>query len=93
MNKKAMAIWEVLIWAIILSIVAFLLIYNFKTLFGKETDSIDQQIGLVTKDSDGDGVRDVVDKCTNAIPNDTGSVDSEGCTDKQRQAQQGTIQK
>lgn len=77
MNRKAMAMWEVLIWGIILVIVAFLVIFGFKNLFGKETGSIDEQITSVTADSDKDGVKDILDKCKNTP--EGSSVDVRGC--------------
>ena len=62
MQKRGMAVWEVLIWAIILMVVALILIYVFKGSLDKERTVIEGQIDGA-RDFDGDFVPDAFDQC------------------------------
>jgi len=69
-------VWEVLIWAIILMVVALILIYVFKSSLNKEKDIIEGQIGGA-EDCDNDFVPNAFDKC-NSTPKGL-SVSANGC--------------
>ena len=74
MHKKGMVVWEVIIWAIILLIVAVILIYSFQRLFGRETDTISTEINLL-EDKDNDLVPQKFDCC----PDKKGPYANKGC--------------
>ena len=76
MQKRGMAVWEVLIWAIILMVVALILIYVFKGSLDKERTVIEGQIGGAN-DHDKDFVPNSFDKCCNTPAGL--SVGSDGC--------------
>ena len=61
-NKRGMTLWEVVIWAIILLIVAAIIIFTFRNLFGKEILTLGKELSA-TGDQDGDLVADRFDKC------------------------------
>ncbi|HLC74913.1 MAG TPA: hypothetical protein VJH88_03590 [Candidatus Nanoarchaeia archaeon] len=90
MNNKGMVIWEVLIWAIILVIVAVLLIYMFRGSLSEENKIITQQIDG-SRDTDGDLVPNVFDKCPDKPT--TERVAADGCTDAQRTAREQELKK
>jgi len=74
-----MIVWEVIVWAIILIVVAVILIYVFKNTLGRQEGAINTQIDSA-KDSDGDGVPNVFDKCCRTDKDYPGSsVDASGC--------------
>jgi hypothetical protein len=75
MHKKGMTLWEVIVWAVILLVVAVLLIYMFRNLLGAQADDIEDRIGS-TGDGDGDLVPNAFDRCPESI----GDVDAKGCT-------------
>ena len=76
MHKKGMAMWEVLIWAIILIIVAVLLIYIFRGLLTDESKIIGDQVSS-TGDCDNDFVPNAFDVCCETP---SGSkVNTKGC--------------
>ncbi len=83
MKKKGMMVWEVLIWAIILLVVAVILIYTFQKLYGKQTTGIGTEIDALkaSADEDGDGVRDGIDRCKGTPKGET--VDYTGCSPSQ----------
>jgi hypothetical protein len=62
MNRHATAVWDVIIWAVILLVVAIVLILAFNNLFGKEVGSIGNEL-LTTGDYDGDNIADRFDQC------------------------------
>ena len=80
-------VWEVLIWAIILLVVAVILIYSFQKLFGKQAVGISGEIDALNKDSDSDGVKDAIDRCPGTTPQGT-KVDVRGCSPEQIAAQE-----
>ena len=86
--KKGMVIWEVLVWAIILIVVAMLLIYVFKGSLDQQRTVINDQVGGAN-DKDGDFVPDAFDKCKDKPTSDP--VGSDGCSDKQREALQPAV--
>lgn len=83
MHKKGMTLWEVIIWAMILLIVAVVVIYAFQKLFGKESTAISDEIEL-TKDEDRDLIPNKFDCCDREY----GSASNKGCPDNKPWNQQ-----
>jgi hypothetical protein len=79
MGKRGMVVWEVLIWAIILLVVAIVLIYSFQKLFGRQTTTLDEEISDL-RDPDDDLIPNKFDCCDN----DYGSASNKGCPDGER---------
>jgi len=77
-----MIVWEVVVWAVILLVVAVILIFVFKNLLGEEQSAINDTI-TGTKDSDRDLVPDAFEAkgCENTPPGE--KVNSRGCSSSQ----------
>ncbi len=64
MNKKAVRPIEIIMILVIVSVVAFILLFAFRKYFGKEVGIVEEKItGL--GDADEDGVANMFDKCPN----------------------------
>jgi len=84
MNKKGMALWEIVIWAIILLVVAAVVLFIFQKLFGSESEVVGDEIAALRTDTDKDGIIDKFDKCKDT-PRDS-DVDARGCAPGQKPA-------
>lgn len=69
-----MTLWEVIIWAIILLVVAVILIYSFQKLFGQETRGLSTEI-----DALGDPDHDLIPNKLDCCDKEYGSGANKGC--------------
>ena len=85
MSKRGMIVWEVLVWAIILLVVAAILIFVFRNLLNKQETGIRDQI-TGSQDSDHDLVPDAFEP-KGCIGDPKGQdVKANGCTKAQEDA-------